>query len=248
MVNARESSAAAPCPRNRRVNAYASFTLSPAAASAARRRRAGPARRRCDTAGRQPPSYAPPSARRRCGARPRGRGCARPRAETRYTARAACRHACRLPRRCERRDWPGLLRGATTAFADHAEEYRRQNLPVALRRRSCYSSRERSPASARRCSPLRSSWCACLLPLWACLRFCMCSRLLGPGDRTDKWQDWHLIYHLGPERRGLFRIDWGVARDPIRSVWPCEGVSNCARLTPTGGGKRNGRTSRLQTL
>jgi hypothetical protein len=38
--------------------------------------------------------------------------------------------------------------------------------------------------------------------------------LLGSGDRTDKWKDWHLVYHLGPERRGLFRIDseWLVIR------------------------------------
>lgn len=37
--------------------------------------------------------------------------------------------------------------------------------------------------------------------------------MLGPGDRTDKWQEWHLIYHLGPER-GLIRIDteWLVIR------------------------------------
>ena len=31
--------------------------------------------------------------------------------------------------------------------------------------------------------------------------------MLGPGDQTEKWRDWHLIYHLGPERRALFRID-----------------------------------------
>jgi hypothetical protein len=38
--------------------------------------------------------------------------------------------------------------------------------------------------------------------------------LLGPDDSTGKWQDWHLVYHLGPERRGLFRIDseWLVIR------------------------------------
>jgi hypothetical protein len=38
--------------------------------------------------------------------------------------------------------------------------------------------------------------------------------LLGPGDRTGKWRDWYLVYHLGPERRGLFRIDseWLVIR------------------------------------
>lgn len=37
--------------------------------------------------------------------------------------------------------------------------------------------------------------------------------MLGPGDRTDKWQEWHLIYHLGPER-GVIRIDseWLVIR------------------------------------
>jgi hypothetical protein len=38
--------------------------------------------------------------------------------------------------------------------------------------------------------------------------------LLGPGDQTNKWKDWDLVYHLGPERRGLFRIDseWLVIR------------------------------------
>jgi hypothetical protein len=44
--------------------------------------------------------------------------------------------------------------------------------------------------------------------------------LLGPGDRTDKWQDWHLVYHVGPER-GLVRIDseWLVVRlDPSDRV------------------------------
>ena len=37
--------------------------------------------------------------------------------------------------------------------------------------------------------------------------------MLGPGDQAAKWKDWHLIYHLGPER-GLFRIDseWLVIR------------------------------------
>jgi len=30
--------------------------------------------------------------------------------------------------------------------------------------------------------------------------------LLGPPDLTDKFGDWDLVYHLGPER-GLFRID-----------------------------------------
>ena len=38
--------------------------------------------------------------------------------------------------------------------------------------------------------------------------------LLGPGDKTGKWADWDLIYWLGPERRGMFRIDseWLVIR------------------------------------
>ena len=38
--------------------------------------------------------------------------------------------------------------------------------------------------------------------------------LLGPSDQTDKWNDWHVVYHLGPERRGMFRIDseWLVIR------------------------------------
>ena len=31
--------------------------------------------------------------------------------------------------------------------------------------------------------------------------------LLGRGDETDKWKDWGLVYWLGPERRGMFRID-----------------------------------------
>jgi hypothetical protein len=44
--------------------------------------------------------------------------------------------------------------------------------------------------------------------------------LLGPGDRADKWQGWHLVYHLGPER-GMIRIDseWLVIRfDPSDRV------------------------------
>ena len=38
--------------------------------------------------------------------------------------------------------------------------------------------------------------------------------MLGPEDRTGKFQDWNLVYYLGPERRGLFRIDseWLVIR------------------------------------
>ena len=38
--------------------------------------------------------------------------------------------------------------------------------------------------------------------------------LLGAGDTTSKWREWDLVYHLGPERRGLFRIDseWLVVR------------------------------------
>ncbi|HUP39122.1 MAG TPA: hypothetical protein VM115_03300 [Vicinamibacterales bacterium] len=38
--------------------------------------------------------------------------------------------------------------------------------------------------------------------------------LLGPSDQTDKWQDWHLVYWLGPERDGFVRIDseWLVIR------------------------------------
>jgi hypothetical protein len=38
--------------------------------------------------------------------------------------------------------------------------------------------------------------------------------LLGPREVTDKWGDWDLVYLLGPERRGLFRIDseWLVIR------------------------------------
>ena len=37
--------------------------------------------------------------------------------------------------------------------------------------------------------------------------------LLGPPDESQKFQDWHLVYHLGPER-GLIRIDseWLVVR------------------------------------
>jgi hypothetical protein len=37
--------------------------------------------------------------------------------------------------------------------------------------------------------------------------------LLGPADRTEKWQHWHVVYHLGPER-GVIRIDseWLVIR------------------------------------
>jgi hypothetical protein len=38
--------------------------------------------------------------------------------------------------------------------------------------------------------------------------------LLGRDDETDKWKDWDLVYWLGPERRGMFRIDseWLVIR------------------------------------
>ena len=38
--------------------------------------------------------------------------------------------------------------------------------------------------------------------------------LLGPADDTQKWRDWDLVYRLGPERKGLFRIDseWLVIR------------------------------------
>jgi hypothetical protein len=37
--------------------------------------------------------------------------------------------------------------------------------------------------------------------------------LLGPPDPTDKFSNWDMVYHLGPER-GLFRIDseWLVLR------------------------------------
>lgn len=41
--------------------------------------------------------------------------------------------------------------------------------------------------------------------------------LLGPADDTAKFRDWDLVYYLGPERKGLFRIDseWLVIRlDP----------------------------------
>jgi hypothetical protein len=38
--------------------------------------------------------------------------------------------------------------------------------------------------------------------------------LLGPADDTAKWREWDLVYHLGPERKALFRIDseWLVIR------------------------------------
>ena len=38
--------------------------------------------------------------------------------------------------------------------------------------------------------------------------------MLGPADSTDKWPDWNLVYHLGPERGSVFRIDseWLVIR------------------------------------
>ena len=45
--------------------------------------------------------------------------------------------------------------------------------------------------------------------------------LLGPPDHTSKWRDWDLVYHLGPEREALFRIDseWLVIRlDSRRTV------------------------------
>jgi hypothetical protein len=45
--------------------------------------------------------------------------------------------------------------------------------------------------------------------------------LLGPPDATSKWRDWDLVYHLGPERKALFRIDsdWLVIRlDSGRTV------------------------------
>jgi hypothetical protein len=45
--------------------------------------------------------------------------------------------------------------------------------------------------------------------------------LLGPADDTSKWREWDLVYRLGPERKGLFRIDseWLVIRlDSRRTV------------------------------
>jgi hypothetical protein len=45
--------------------------------------------------------------------------------------------------------------------------------------------------------------------------------LLGPPDDTSKWREWDLVYHLGPERKALFRIDseWLVLRlGPGRAV------------------------------
>jgi hypothetical protein len=45
--------------------------------------------------------------------------------------------------------------------------------------------------------------------------------LLRPADDTSKWRNWDLVYHLGPERKGLFRIDseWLVIRlDSRRTV------------------------------
>lgn len=45
--------------------------------------------------------------------------------------------------------------------------------------------------------------------------------LLGPPDDTSKWRDWDVVYHLGPERKGVFRIDseWLVIRlDSSRTV------------------------------
>ena len=44
--------------------------------------------------------------------------------------------------------------------------------------------------------------------------------LLGPADDTSKWRDWDLVYHLGPERKGLFRIDseWLVIRLDTRRI------------------------------
>jgi hypothetical protein len=45
--------------------------------------------------------------------------------------------------------------------------------------------------------------------------------LLGRPEETSKWRDWDLVYHLGPERKGLFRIDseWLVIRlDSNRNV------------------------------
>ena len=45
--------------------------------------------------------------------------------------------------------------------------------------------------------------------------------LLGTADDTSKWSDWDLVYHLGRERTGLFRIDseWLVIRlDSSRTV------------------------------
>jgi hypothetical protein len=44
-------------------------------------------------------------------------------------------------------------------------------------------------------------------------------QLLGPADRTSKWRDWDLVYHLGPER-GLIRIDseWLVIRFDARGA------------------------------
>ena len=54
-----------------------------------------------------------------------------------------------------------------------------------------------------------SAWWMISLPtsVWTASRVVKSSGTLGSGDQTAKWRDWHLIYHLGPERRGLFRID-----------------------------------------
>ena len=43
--------------------------------------------------------------------------------------------------------------------------------------------------------------------------------LLGPRDDTDTWRDWDLVYRLGPQRRGMFRIDseWLVVRFDTQS-------------------------------
>jgi hypothetical protein len=44
--------------------------------------------------------------------------------------------------------------------------------------------------------------------------------LLGPVDDTSKWREWDLVYHLGPERKALIRIDseWLVIRLDARGA------------------------------
>jgi hypothetical protein len=37
--------------------------------------------------------------------------------------------------------------------------------------------------------------------------------LLGPGDKTESWKQWHLAYRLGPDRQGLhLDFEWLVVR------------------------------------
>ena len=55
--------------------------------------------------------------------------------------------------------------------------------------------------------------------------------LLGPADDTSKWRDWDSVYHLGPERKALIRIDSEWLVSPARFARRRRRVSHRRRLT-----------------